>query len=350
MGNATIHFFGDGDLVPTTILAQASQLPLIDMYLQRLSSGSWWSWRAMLELLLIGVVIYSILRFLEGTRGARLLQAVLVILVAILGLALFARVLGLDHILVLYPFFVGGAFVVTLVVFQPELRRGLMRIGESLTLQTRTAESSRLIEPVVRACANMSRRKIGAIIAIERRTPMGAMVEAGIEIDSETSQELIETIFWPGSALHDLGVIISHGRIAAAGCEFPTSDADPGNQIIGSRHRAAIGISLETDALVVVVSEETGTISIANRGRLERQESPEMLRESLAANLLGPESVAPTIKPDTGKTDAESTQPKGQAETGAPAANSESTSASASAASEDLGSAAESLANTQTGP
>ena len=331
-------------MLALNLISQATRVPLIEMYTQRFSSGEWWSWRALTEMFLIGVVIYFILRFLEGTRGARLLQAVLVILIAFLGLALIAQVLELNRILVLYPFFVGGSFLVTLVVFQPELRRGLMRIGESLTRLSRTAETSRVIEPLVRACSNMSRRKIGAIIAIERRVPMGAFVESGIPIDSETTPELIETIFWPGSALHDLGVIISHGRIAAAGCEFPTSEADPGNQIIGSRHRAAIGVSMETDALVVVVSEETGTISIANRGRLIAQNSPEMLRESLAADLLGDDSSGP---PDAESSDA---IPEAASKASdSPENEGKSSPAVSTPGNQEIGIIADSLAKTETG-
>ncbi|HNO76873.1 MAG TPA: diadenylate cyclase CdaA [Phycisphaerae bacterium] len=331
-------------MLALNLISQATRVPMIDMYAQRLNNGEWWSWRAIIELFLIGVVVYFILRFLEGTRGARLLQAVLVILIGFLGLALIARVLELSHIIVLYPFFVGGSFLVTLVVFQPELRRGLMRIGESLTRRSRTVESSRVIEPIVRACSSMSRRKIGAIIAIERRIPMGALVESGIPIDSETTAELIETIFWPGSALHDLGVIVSHGRIAAAGCEFPTSEADPGNQIIGSRHRAAIGVSMETDALVVVVSEETGMISIANRGRLTAQESPEMLRESLAADLLG---AGPTPQHELEST--EDTEEASAKASESPETEGKSSPSVASSGNQEIGLIADSLAKTESG-
>ncbi len=340
-------------MLASFLISQAKQFPMINMYAQRLSNGEWFSWRAITELFLIGLVVYFILRFLEGTRGARLLQAVLVILVAFLGLALIARVLDLAHILVLYPFFVGGSFLVTLVVFQPELRRGLMRIGESLTRLSRTAESSRVIEPIIKSCSNMSRRKIGAIIAIERRVPMGALIESGIVVDADTTPELIETIFWPGSALHDLGVIVSHGRIAAAGCEFPTSEADPGNQIIGSRHRAAIGVSLETDALVVVVSEETGTISIANRGRLTPQESPEMLRESLAANLLGTEASDELNTEADAVSSVNSTADGAAAETATTSGQTESKGKSNAptqlSGSEDLDIIADKLAKTETG-
>jgi diadenylate cyclase len=266
---------------------QSTRFPLLDSYVHRLRTGMDLSWRAGVELLLIGVVIYAVLRFLEGTRGARLMKAVLAILTGILVLALVARLLQLDRILVLYPYFVGGAFLIALVVFQPELRRGLTRIGESLGRQSRVAQSSRLIEPLVQAATNLSKRKIGALVAIERRVPMGGVLETGVTIDASISHELLETIFWPGSALHDLGVVISRGRVAAAGCEFPLAEADPAHRIIGSRHRAALGMSLETDALVVVVSEETGTISVAIRGKMHRELNGDQLREMLAAGLLG---------------------------------------------------------------
>ncbi|MCB9865043.1 MAG: diadenylate cyclase [Phycisphaerales bacterium] len=270
-----------------TLLAQAPRFPLLDTYIYRLRTGADLSWRAFFELALIGVVVYVVLRFLQGTRGARLMQAVLAIMSGMLLLSIVARLFQLDRILVLYPYFVGGTFLVTLVVFQPELRRGLTLIGERLSRRARTAQSSRVIESLVAMAANLSRRKIGALVAIERRVPVGALRETGVSIDAEISRELLETIFWPGSALHDLGVIIVGTRIAAAGCEFPLAEADPSHRIFGSRHRAALGMSLETDALVLVVSEETGGISLAVRGRLYRDLEADRLREMLAVRLIG---------------------------------------------------------------
>lgn len=267
---------------------QASRLSVLDSYLHRLGNAADFSWQALVELLLIGAVIYVVLRFLEGTRGARMMQAVLVILTALLVLALVARLFQLDRIIVLYPYFVGGAFLIALVVFQPELRRGLIRIGEKLSRTSRSAQSNKVIEAVVQAAADLSKRKIGALVAIERRVRVGGLLETGVAIDALVTPELLQTIFWPGSALHDLGVIVSEGRIAAAGCEFPLSEADAANRIIGSRHRAALGMSLETDSLVVVVSEETGGISLAVRGKLIRFESGDELRDALAMRLLGP--------------------------------------------------------------
>ena len=259
---------------------------MLDSYIQRLRTGLDDPWQSAIELLLIGAVVYAVLRFLQGTRGARLMQAVLLILTGFLVVAIVARFLQLDRIIFLYPYFVGSVFLVALVVFQPELRRGLMRIGETIGRRSRTAETARLIEPVVRAAASLSKRKIGALVAIEGRIPTGALAETGVEIDAEVSQELLETIFWPGSALHDLGVIIRHGRIAAAGCEFPLAETSAAERVLGSRHRAALGMSLETDALIVVVSEETGKISIARQGRLLQALSQDELRNILSAELL----------------------------------------------------------------
>ncbi|MCB9850860.1 MAG: TIGR00159 family protein [Phycisphaerales bacterium] len=308
-------------MLTSTLLAQTTRFPLLNMYIERLRGEEGFSWRALvdvfslsalLELLLIGTAVYVVLRFLQGTRGARLMQAVLAIFVGMLVLWVVASVLQLDRILVLYPFFVGGTFLVALVVFQPELRRGLTRIGERFSRRARTAQSSRQIESLVSMATNLSRRKIGALVALERRVPVGGLLETGVMLDAEISRELLETIFWPGSTLHDLGVIISEGRIAAAGCEFPLAEADPAHRIIGSRHRAALGMSLETDALVVVVSEETGAISLAVRGKFHRDLDGDKLRELLAARLIGSthdEAEAEAMQDMDAESDATSAPP-----------------------------------------
>ena len=132
--------------------------------------------------------------------------------------------------------------------------------------------------------------KIGALIAIERSTKMGALSETGVSLDAVVSRELLETIFWPGTALHDLGVIVNQGRIVAAGCQFPLAESGDVDQSLGSRHRAALGVSQETDAVVVIVSEESGVISVAIHGQLQRPLTRETLREILVKEL----TVAPT--------------------------------------------------------
>jgi diadenylate cyclase len=244
---------------------------------------------ALVELLLIGAVVYVILRFLQGTRGARLVRAVVIILAVSFAIVrLLTAWYEFDRINVLYPYFILAVFLVSLVAFQTELRRMLLRLGEGGWLQSWSRSSARVIDPLVEAVARLSKKKIGALIAIERSTEMGALVESGVHLDAAVTTELLETIFWPGTPLHDMGVIIQQGRVSAAGCQFPLAESGDVDRSLGSRHRAAIGMSQEVDAVVIVVSEETGTISVAIRGRLRRALTPDTLREVLATELLAP--------------------------------------------------------------
>jgi len=238
------------------------------------------------EMLLIGLVVYVILRFLHGTRGARLLQGVAILLVVgFLVVNFLAEQFDLDRIVVLYRPLVWTIFLTALVVFQPELRRGLMRIGEPRWWRNRRSEIEHITKPIAKACAKLSKNKIGALIAVERDIGLSGLIEQGVKLDAKLSAELLDAIFYPGGALHDLGVIIQRGRVTAAGCPFPLGDAEGMDRSIGSRHRAAIGLSLDSDAVVVVVSEETGTISIAENGRLHREINPEALAGTLRRYL-----------------------------------------------------------------
>lgn len=251
-------------------------------------------WVSLIEFALIGTVVYTILRFLQGTRGARLVRAVLAILAVSFAVVwLIAERYEFSRIDVLYPYFVFGVFAVSLVAFQTELRRMLMRLGEGGVLQRLLMrQQSNSIDAVTRAVDRMSKKKIGALIAIERGTEMGAIVETGVTVDAAVSAELLETIFWPGTPLHDLGVVVRGQRVLAAGCQFPLAESGELDRTLGSRHLAALGVSQETDSVVVVVSEETGTVSIALGGRLRRGFSAETLRETLA-QLLGARAASP---------------------------------------------------------
>jgi len=254
----------------------------------RLSWSGYNPGTVLLEWLLIGTVVYAFVRFLRGTRGSRVFTGVAFVLVtATLLVKLVAEQLGLERIKVLYPHFVMGMFLVALVVFQPELRRGLMRLGETRWLRGWTREVDRLIDEICPAVAYLSKNKIGALIAIERDVPLGGIVSSGTRLDAEVTRDLVVTIFWPGSALHDMGVIVRADRIVAAGCQFPLAESDDLDKALGSRHRAAVGLSLESDAVVVVVSEETGIISVAERGRLLRPLTAETLRRTLREMLRG---------------------------------------------------------------
>ena len=250
-------------------------------------------WVAAIEFLLIACVVFSILRFLQGTRGARLIRAVLILLAVNFAVVwLIADRFGLERINALYRFFVLGVFLVSLVAFQSELRRILLRLGQGGWMKRWFRSPDAIAGPIVTAVERLSQKKIGALIAIERTAEVGAVTETGVRLDAVVSAELIETIFWPATPLHDLGVVIHQETILAAGCQFPLAESGDLDRSLGSRHRAALGMSQEADAVVVVVSEETGAISVAIDGRLLRAVSVATLRSILAGELTTERSPA----------------------------------------------------------
>lgn len=275
---------------------------LLDYLSTLINSTAYRPWTVAIEMLLIFAVVYAVLRFLHGTRGANLLQGLIILLVTgFLVVRVVAERFGLDRLAVLYQPLVWSAFLTTLVVFQPELRRGLMRLGEARFRRARQSELDETTRVIAAACGQLSKNKIGALIAVEREIYLTGLAEQGVRLDALVTPELINTIFWPGSALHDLGVIIRGSRVVAAGCPFPLGDTEDMDRTLGSRHRAAIGLSFESDALIVVVSEETGSISIAERGRLERHIPADalgtVLRRQLA-NSRGGSLTPPTTSAD----------------------------------------------------
>jgi len=240
-----------------------------------------------IELLIIGVAVYAIMRFLRGTRGARLLRGFVVLLGgSTVMLYLVANLLNLERIKVLYPPFIGAMFLIALVAFQPELRRALIRLGATGWFAESTGRTEHVIDEVLGSVTYLAKNKIGALIAFERSTEFGGLVESACKLDAEVSTQLLNTIFWPGSALHDLGVIISQNRVAAAAAQFPLTDATDLDPSLGSRHRAALGLSEESDAVVVVVSEETGIISMVEHGVMHRYLTPDQLRQALRTSLM----------------------------------------------------------------
>lgn len=244
-------------------------------------------WQVTIELLIIGLVVYLALRFLQGTRGARMLKGVAFVLIALyLIVRLFAERFDLARIEFLYSKFLLFAYFAVVIVFQPELRRALMRLGETRLFRSISSQIDQQIDALVEAAVRLSRRRCGALIAVEREVGLGSIAESGTPLDAELTPELLQTIFFPDSPLHDLGVIISNGRISHAAVQFPLAEAGDLERELGSRHRAAVGLSQDSDAVVIVVSEETGDISVAEKGQLFRKLSPEALRD-LLAELLG---------------------------------------------------------------
>lgn len=239
-----------------------------------------------IEIALIWALVYLIFRFLRGTRGARVIKGVAVILVlATLVIKVLTGDDSFERLNFLYTGFLGFASLALVVVFQPEIRRALTRLGEARFIRTEGLRKARVTEELLESIAYLSKNKIGAIVAIERQVGLHGITEAGTRLDSHVSKELLNTIFWPGSALHDMGVVLQGDRLVAAGVQFPLAESDEIDTELGSRHRAAIGLSLESDALVIVVSEETGTISVAERGNLERGLSIERLRSLLSRGM-----------------------------------------------------------------
>ena len=242
-------------------------------------------WEVMLELAIIWLVVYVIWRFLQGTRGARVIKGLAVILVAVVLIQFISSNSVYERLDFLSSNFLTVVSLMLVIVFQPELRRALVRLGEANFFRQTGLRKARLIEEVLASVQYMSRNKIGALIAIERQVGLRGVVEAGTTLDAEISRELLQTIFWPGSALHDMGVVIRGDHIAAAGVQFPLAEGERIPSELGSRHRAAIGLSQETDALVIVVSEETGIIGLAERGDLKRGFSIDELRPVLTKEL-----------------------------------------------------------------
>lgn len=244
-------------------------------------------WQVAIELLLIGLFVFWVLRFLRGTRGARMLKGIAFALVSLfLIVRLLAEQFELQRIAFLYERLLLFVSFAVIVVFQPELRRALMRLGETPFLGRWSQQVDEEVEALVEMATFCSRRKVGALVAIERDTPLGGIAESGTKIDADLTAALLNTIFWPNSPLHDLGVVVRQGRVAFAGVQFPLAESGELERELGSRHRAAVGLSQESDAVVLVVSEETGDVSIAERGQLIRKLTPEGLR-GLLSELLG---------------------------------------------------------------
>jgi diadenylate cyclase len=242
------------------------------------------AWRPVVEILILTVGIYYVLRFIRGTRGAPVVTGFLVVLLAFVLVSFLLKLKVLQYLLGAFSAFFALA---VLVIFQPELRRLLAELG-NLNLFATAHEQRENIEVIIQTVERLADVRIGALIAIEQSIRLQEAVESGIVVDCEATPEMLETIFFPNNAIHDGGVILKGDRIACAACIFPLTQRQDLNKSLGTRHRAAIGLSEETDALVVVVSEETGAVSYAYRGQLVRGVTTEELRAFLTSVLVTP--------------------------------------------------------------
>lgn len=219
-----------------------------------------------LDILIVSVIVYRLLLFIKGTKAAQMLIGLGVLLIA----SLLSRYLELYTLDWLVQSFWAQAVIALIILFQPEIRRALAQMGETQFLQTFTsAEELRSLEEIVRAAVALANRKMGALIVIERDTSLKDFVEVGTPLDAKVSKELLMSVFHPASPIHDGAVVIKGNRIAAAGCFLPITLSPEVSKALGTRHRAGLGLAEETDAVIIIVSEETGMISLAMKGKLE---------------------------------------------------------------------------------
>ena len=253
-------------------------------------------WPALVEVLLLFLVLYGILRFLQGTRGAGVLRGLLFFIIMAFILILFviqqAPFQQIQFLIEPLGTVILQIVVISLVIlFQPELRRFLLRLGEAPLMRFLLRTEAPVLAGIVEGAYTLAKRKIGALIIIEREVGLGEYIERGTQLSARVTSELLVTIFWPGSPLHDGGVVIRGNRIAAAGCLFPLTDQPGIARTLGTRHRAGIGITENSDALAIIVSEETQAVSVAHRGKLRQGIDKDRLRrileETLTENVSG---------------------------------------------------------------
>ncbi len=230
-----------------------------------------------LDIALMSLVLYRLLLILKGTKAVQMLIGLGILLLASLA----SRYLELYTIDWLVQSFWAQIVIAIIVLFQPEIRRALAHIGEAQFLTFTKAEELKSLEEIVRASVSLANRKIGALIVLERDTSLKDFIEVGTPLDARVSRELLASIFHPTSPIHDGAVIIKGNRIAAAGCFLPITLSSELSKSLGTRHRAGVGLTEETDAVAIIVSEETGLISMAMDGRLETKLDMGTMRELL---------------------------------------------------------------------
>lgn len=231
------------------------------------------SWKTIIEILILWFAIYHMMLFFEGTRARQVLRGIIMISIIFL---LFQK-LNFEILDWLTTKLFGISVIAILIIFHPEIRQGLAQLGRKHIFKTalREEELDHMLKEIGRAAEELSENKLGALIAIEKNDPLSSYIESGVPIDACISSDLIQAIFTPNNPLHDGGMIIQSARIMAAGCLFPITHNQDLSRIFGTRHRAALGLSEETDAIVIIVSEERHDISLVYKGILYKDLSRE---------------------------------------------------------------------------
>jgi diadenylate cyclase len=236
--------------------------------------------KSAVEIGILWFVIYHIILFLETTRAIQVLRGAALLIIAFVLIDIF----NLSVLSWIFTKVIGVSLIAILIIYHTEIRQGLARLGQwrLFSPALKEEELNRLLQEVSKAAEELSKQKFGALIVIEKHTPLNAYAENGVTIDSRVSAELVEAIFTPNNPLHDGGIIIQGSRITAAGCLFPLTQKQDLSRVYGTRHRAALGLSEETDALIIIVSEERQDISLVYKERLYKDLSQQELQNKIA--------------------------------------------------------------------
>jgi uncharacterized protein (TIGR00159 family) len=237
-----------------------------------------------LDIALVAFIIYRIILLIKGTRAVQMLLGLAVILAVYVA----SQITGLYTLQWILDNFITSIVLVVVVIFQSDIRRALMHVGRNpFFADVSYREETQVIDELVTAAINLASKKIGALVVIERETGLKSFLEVGVEVDAKVTADLITAIFLPRSPIHDGAVVLQHGRLKKAGCFLPLSQNPDISKNLGTRHRAAIGLTEVIDAVAIVVSEETGKISVVVGGRMTRDLDSTSLRRILT-RLLDP--------------------------------------------------------------
>lgn len=238
------------------------------------------------DVIVVWFVIYKLITIIRGTKAVQLLKGIFVILIV----KFISDNFGLNTLSWIMEQAITWGFLAIIIIFQPELRRALEQLGRGKffgrTGSQEEEDEEKVVDAIIKATDYMAKRRIGSLISIERETGMSDYIETGIQLHARVSSELLINIFIPNTPLHDGAVIIQKNNVAAAACYLPLSESPFISKELGTRHRAALGISEVTDSVTVVVSEETGNISLTKNGELHRDLKPEVFREIITKELI----------------------------------------------------------------
>lgn len=237
---------------------------------------------AVVDVGIVAIILYRMLLVIKDTRAFQMLIGLLIVTLVYV-VSPFLRLYTLNWIL---DKFLSPFILIIIILFQDDIRRGLARVGNSPFLGgMRRASQAEALESLARACVSMAKKKVGALIVIEREVRLAEYVDSGVLIDAKVAAELLTSVFLPTSVIHDGAVVVSRGRILAAGVILPLTQDPNVSRILGTRHRAAIGITEQTDAVALVVSEEEGSIAFVTGGKMRRDLDGKSLRELLASTF-----------------------------------------------------------------